>query len=103
MNPSYWFFVGLIVGSPLAIVWHELGHAIAALLLDIPLREFSGGEGRRKLEVKLGDVRVLGAARINRGHVRVDLPTGRAARRRYAAMIAAGPAANAGMLLLVFF
>jgi hypothetical protein len=79
-----------------------MGHAIAAVLLGMRLEEFSLGEGKRSFEFSVRGVRFHIAPRVNRGHVRVNLPTGRAAILRYAAMVAAGPIANAAMAVIVF-
>jgi hypothetical protein len=103
MSNTFWFFVGMIAGSPLAIVWHEIGHAVAAVLLRIPLEEFSLGRGKRRLEFTWRGVRFLIAPRIDRGHVRVDPHSGGTSARRYAAMIAAGPGANLLMVAIVPF
>lgn len=108
----------LLVG--VLVVIHELGHFVAAKLLDIKVLRFSIGYGRPLLRIKLGETEYQLAAFPLGGYVRIlgiergnDAgPEGaRDARRSYAsrplwqriAIVFAGPAANLVLPMVIYF
>lgn len=103
MASSLWFLTGVALGSPLGIALHELAHAGAAKLLRMRVDEFSLGHGKNVTAFVVGGVRVKIAQWITRGHVCVQPPSGRGDILRFAAMVAAGGAANLAMAVVVFW
>ena len=105
----------LLVG--VLVVIHELGHFVAAKLLDVKVLRFSFGYGRPLVRVKLGETEYQIAVFPIGGYVRIlgiegEAPTNRAdAGRSFASrplwqrlvIVFAGPAANLCCRSIIYF
>jgi regulator of sigma E protease len=104
----------LLVG--VLVVFHELGHYVAAKLLDVKVLRFSFGYGRPLVRAKLGETEYQIAAFPIGGYVRIlgieDEATDKAdAGRSFASrplwqritIVLAGPAANFVLPVIIYF
>ena len=104
----------LLVG--VLVVIHELGHFVAAKLLDVKVLRFSFGYGRPLVRAKLGETEYQVAMFPLGGYVRILGIEGEAAtpadtRRSYASrplwqrlvIVLAGPAANLLLPVIIYF
>jgi regulator of sigma E protease len=104
----------LLVG--VLVVFHELGHFVAAKLLDVKVLRFSLGYGRPLVRAKLGETEYQVAAFPIGGYVRIlgieDEATDKAdAGRSFASrplwqriiIVLAGPAANFVLPVIIYF
>lgn len=84
----------------LFILAHELGHALAGMLVGVEIHEIELGVGRELFTFNLGSIRFVirrvAVMGVTRGNVR-DLRHGRIKRLIY---IAGGPAADAAVLMI---
>lgn len=65
-------FLGIVIGFGLLIVWHELGHFLAALSVGIKPSVFSIGFGRRIWGVNINDIDFRISALPLGGYVRFE-------------------------------
>ena len=93
-----WYLLGLLAGYPVGLVAHEAAHAAAALALGLRLWSVQLGVGRSWLRAVVVGVRVVLRRWPIAGCVVVEPGAGRLGAARQFLLIAAGPAANAGLL-----
>ncbi len=91
-----WFIATYI----LSIALHEAGHAVAAWWLQLDLRSVTLGRGPALVRLRRGGVLFTVRIMPISGFVGIAVRPGMS-NRRYAAMVAAGPAVNALLLGLV--
>lgn len=98
VGPGLLLMGNLVIGGTLAgwlvsLVWHELSHLLAALVMGVPVRGIAIGS------VRLGQTAfVEGFA----GHVLMDLPAGAAIPGRMIAIHLAGPLADVGAAAVAY-
>jgi regulator of sigma E protease len=108
------FYFLLLIG--VLVLIHELGHFVAAKVLDIKVMRFSIGYGRALFRRKLGETEYQIALLPIGGYCRImgvaaDSPDPRDARRAFAnrplwqrlMVVFAGPAANLMLPILIYF
>jgi hypothetical protein len=86
-------FGGFVCLSPITVLIHEAGHAVAAAAVGRRVYSVHIGTGAPFKTIRLGQVDIV-IGRDQRGGYVLCLPKGAESRWREACMVAAGPAAN---------